>query len=390
MKQEHNRNHDGAWIRSGKTPQGYPDVRPEAYEEDYPRERIHKGGVRIKKKRRNRGEHILGRFLLTLILLVVLLAGIVYGAFCMVLVPGLETRPISPSMNAQAAADTAMKGYTNIVLFGVDSRSQDLDSGDNRSDSMIICSIEKATGAMRLVSVYRDTYLEIGDGSYNKANASFAFGGPEQAVTMINRNLDLAITDYVTVGFEGLADMIDALGGVDIDIDSEEAGYLNSYLNDMSHEIGTSADPVTAIDGTEHLTGIQAVAYSRIRYTVGDDFRRTERQRTVLQAILARAKEAGPMALVQAARVFTDKTSTSLSKGRLFLLLLQFPRLSMKETTGIPREDLRGFATINGQSCVVPVSLKANVVWLHENLFGEEGYVVSPEVEERNSFISQY
>ncbi len=387
MKREHNRNHDGAWLGERRSPEPYEPAPGPYLEENHPGKR--KGGVTIRKPKRKR-EHILGRFFLTLILMLVLLAGLFYAAFCAILVPGLESRSVSPYIGGQAATDAAMKDYTNIVLFGVDSRAQELESGDNRSDTMIICSIHKSTGAMKLVSVYRDSYLEIGDGSYNKANAAYALGGPEQALTMLNRNLDLAVSDYVTVGFEGLADMIDALGGVDVDIDAEEAGYMNSYLNDMSHEIGTNSDPVTAIDGTEHLTGIQAVAYTRIRYTAGDDFKRTERQRTVLNAVLHQARQAGPMALVRAARVFSSETATSLSKARLALLLLQMPRIDLVETAGLPAEGHWAYATIGGQSCVLPVSLADNVVWLHEKLFGETGYAVSPEVQERSDYLSQY
>ena len=164
----------------------------------------------------------------------------------------------------------------------------------------MICSINKKTGETRLVSVYRDTLLNIGGGDYRKCNAAYAFGGPQQAVAMLNANLDLNITDFVTVGFEGLAETIDALGGIDLEITEEEMEYMNSYMDDMYYEIGTEYDEV-ADWGMQHLSGIQATAYCRIRYTAGDDFRRAERQRTVLMLTMEKARKANPLRLAAAA-----------------------------------------------------------------------------------------
>ena len=114
-----------------------------------------------------------------------------------------------------------MKGYRNIALFGVDSTTGSLEK-DTRSDSIIIASINEDTGEVKLVSIYRDTYLNLGNDSYNKCNTAYAKGGPEQAISMLNMNLDMNITDFVTVGFGGLKDVIDAVGGIDIDVDEAE------------------------------------------------------------------------------------------------------------------------------------------------------------------------
>ncbi|MDO4284005.1 MAG: LCP family protein, partial [Eubacteriales bacterium] len=119
-------------------------------------------------------------------------------------------------------------GYRNIALFGVDARNGDLGAG-TRSDTIIVMSINQDGKEISLVSVYRDTYLNLGDDTYNKCNAAYAKGGPEQAINMLNMNLDLDITDYVTVGFAGLIGAIDKLGGVEIDVQEVEIQHLNNY-----------------------------------------------------------------------------------------------------------------------------------------------------------------
>ena len=125
----------------------------------------------------------------------------------------VDEENIVTKVNENVENNESLKGYRNIALFGVDSREGDLGKG-TRSDSIIIASINEETGEIKLCSVYRDTYLNLSNDSYNKCNSAYAKGGPEQAIIMLNMNLDLNITDYVTIGFDGLTDVIDALGGV--------------------------------------------------------------------------------------------------------------------------------------------------------------------------------
>ena len=296
---------------------------------------------------------------------------------------------LESSISPQVRQDRTMAGYQNIALFGVDSREQDLLSGDNRSDTIMICSVNKKTGETRLVSVYRDTLLNIGGGDYRKCNAAYAYGGPQQAVAMLNSNLDLNITDFVTIGFEGLAETIDALGGIDLEITEEEMEYMNSYMDDMYYEIGTEYEEVTDW-GMQHLSGIQATAYCRIRYTEGDDFRRAERQRTVLMLTMEKAKKANPVRLAAAAGAVLGRTATSLSSTELMLFILRARMMDITESTGFPTEEDRMFATINGESCVVPYYLTTNVKKLHRTLFDQDEYEPSPTVEEINENINAY
>ena len=287
-------------------------------------------------------------------------------------------------------SDEYMNGYKNIALFGVDSRSGDLLEGDNRSDTMMICSINEKSGEIKLVSVYRDTLLDVGDGACRKANTAYALGGPAQAIDMLNKNLDLNIVDFVTVGFEGLAHTIDALGGIEIEIDEEERGYLNQYVHDMHIELGTDDTPVEE-SGLVKLTGIQATAYSRIRYTAGDDFRRAERQRTVLSKTMDKAKKASPATLVKVADNVMGDVATSLSSSELIGLIVMAGKAELADTAGLPLEEYRAFrSSYEEGDYVLPADLSDNVIWLHEFLFGDSGYTLSEEVEGRNEAIRDY
>lgn len=292
--------------------------------------------------------------------------------------------------------NTEMKGYTNIALFGVDSRNGSLGKG-NRSDTIMIASINMDTGDVKLVSVYRDTYLNLGNDTYDKCNAAYSKGGPEQAIIMLNRNLDMNIKDYVTVGFQGLIDVIDALGGVDIDVSQAEISHLNNYQISMvgtttdginfTAEEGVDYQPVTQ-PGLQRLNGLQATAFCRIRY-VGDDFERTRRQQKVLQAIAAKAKQASPATLNNTANAVMSQVSTSLDLSEILGLLGEVNKYSIVATDGLPFADNRATGRIGAKgSCVVPRDLEINVKQLHAFLFDAEDYQVSPEVKECSDKIA--
>ena len=280
-----------------------------------------------------------------------------------------------------------MAGYTNIALFGLDSVSNSLDKGNNRSDVMIIASINDATGEVKLVSLYRDTYLDIGDGKYQKANAAYAYGGPDQAVSMLNRNLDLNIDDYVTVGFNGVASLIDEVGGVEIDVQPDEIEHLNNYQSTMAQELGRQYVPVQNT-GLQTLNGLQATAYCRIRYTDGGDFKRTQRQKEVLSKAFAKLKAAGPVTMLKVANDMTDKIRTSLNMGEIASMAMKASRYNITETTGMPFDGMVTVGYIGDQSCVIPVHLTDNVKKLHSVLFGDENYTVSSTVQQISDQVS--
>lgn len=271
------------------------------------------------------------------------------------------------------------KGYRNIALFGVDARDGQLGKG-TRSDSIIIASINMDTGAVKLVSVYRDTYLNLGNDSYNKCNTAYAQGGPEQAINMLNSNLDLNITDYITIGFGGLIEAIDALGGIDIEITESEISHLNNYQLTMSEELGVDYTPVTE-PGIQTLNGMQATAYCRIRYTKGDDFRRAERQRNVLGAMMVKAKDVSLSSLNEAVTAVLPSVKTSLNVNEVISVLGTIKDYEVVTSEGFPFGSTRTVATIGAKgSCIIPMDLEENVVLLHELLYEKEAYIPSKEV----------
>lgn len=280
-------------------------------------------------------------------------------------------------------------GIYNVAFFGVDARDENLGKGNNRSDTIMICSIDMDRHEIRLISIYRDTYLNVGNDTYRKCNVAYALGGPEQALGMINMNTDLYITDYVTVGFEGLMEAVDALGGVEIDVREEEIKHLNNYQISM---VGTSSDGkhFTATEGVDYipvteagrqtLNGLQATAYCRIRY-IGDDFERTERQRNVLIAMMEKAKKSSVNNLLDAMNAVMPHVVTSIDVEDIIPVLGMIGDYKVTVSDGFPFAGMRNGGTIGTEgSCIVPTSLEDNVVKLHKILYEEENYETTKEL----------
>lgn len=283
------------------------------------------------------------------------------------------------------ADDMKMKGYWNIALFGVDAiKTEQLYKG-SRSDSMMIASINLDTGEIKLVSLYRDTYLNKGNDKYGKCNGAYAANGAKQAMSMMNLNLDLAITDFVTVGYKAVKECVDGLGGVWIDIDSAELEHINNYQLSIVRDTDipkSEYEPVTTT-GKQLLNGLQAAAYCRIRYTKGDDFKRTERQREVIKAMEEQAKKMSLGELTELLPKVLKHVYTNIDEADMLELVKNINKYTIVDEGGFPKEDLRVTNTIGSSgSCVVPTDLEKNVVWLHEFLFEEEDYNVSAAVQE--------
>ena len=308
----------------------------------------------------------------------------------------LKEKDIIINETVQEAQETTMKGYRNIALFGVDSTTGAL-TKNTRSDTIMIASINQETGECKLVSVYRDTYLNLSNDSYNKCNAAYAKGGPKQAINMLNMNLDMDIRDFVTVGFAGLTDSIDALGGVMIDVDDSEISHLNNYQLCIAEDLKRSYTPVKET-GYQLLDGLQATGYCRIRYTAGDDFKRAERQREVLLAVADKAKQAKLTTLTETATSVFDEVYTSLDLSEIVDMLGDVGNYYISEHSGFPQEEMRATGTIGSKgSCVIPLSLEDNVKWLHKFLYGVDDYEPSSTVkecsqkiyEETNGYLNQ-
>lgn len=297
------------------------------------------------------------------------------------------------SINASVSANTKQSEYWNIALFGLDATSTSQLQGKSRSDCIIIASIHKETGEIKLVSVYRDTYMNLSNDKYTKCNAAYSTGGASRAISMLNMNLDLAITDFVAVGYSALADCVDALGGVWIDVDSAELEHINNYqqsiIADVSHFTQKDYVEVTTT-GYQRLTGLQAAAYCRIRYTAGNDFKRAERQREVIKAMVEEAQKMDLNTLLEIVKVVAPNVYTSFDlsdTAEMTELLKNINNYEIVDEGGFPHESMRTTADIGSANCIVPLSLESNVVWLHEFLFGEEDYQVTDEVKECSDTI---
>lgn len=290
----------------------------------------------------------------------------------------------------------AMKGYRQIVFFGVDSTEGQLDQ-KTRSDTIIIASINESTGEVKLVSVYRDTLMNLSDDTYNKCNAGYAKGGPEQAINMLNMNMDLNITDFVTIGFGGLTDVINALGGVEINVDEDEITHLNNYQSTMAKELGIDYTEVTS-PGLQTLDGLQATAYCRIRYTYGWDYMRAARQREVLYQVIKKAQAADVSTLTTIATNAFDEIYTSYDLNNLISDVTSIANYSVVEESdtsamqnGFPQADYRIQANLSNSlgDCVVPRTLTENVQWLHQFLFDDDSYQVSDQVQTISDYIDE-
>ena len=286
----------------------------------------------------------------------------------------IETTELdTDKLNIAETSEEQETGYLNVALFGLDSREGDLGKG-NRSDTMMIASLNKATGEVKLVSVYRDTLLELDDGSYNKANAAYAFGGPEGAISMINRSMDMDISKYVAVNFNALVDVIDALGGLDITLTDAEVVHMNNYCVETSKVTGadyTKIEPEVA--GTYHLNGVQAVSYSRIRYTEGGDFERTSRQRHVLELIAEKAQSASFSTLNKIIDKVFPQVSTNFTITEMIAYAKDIAKYKLGDSMGFPDNNTFDMLDVVG-SVVIPETLTSNVEDVHKFLFGDDGY----------------
>ena len=277
-----------------------------------------------------------------------------------------------------------MRGYRNIALFGVDSRDNSVGKG-NRSDVIIICSIDQATGDIKLVSVYRDTYLDVGKNSFQKATHAYSYGGPARAVKMLNDSLDLNITDYVTFNWKAVATAINILGGVDIEVTKPEFKYINSYITETVKGTGIGSVQLKA-PGMQHLDGVQAVAYARLRY-MDTDYQRTERQRKVIELAFEKAKKADLKTLNDLLGNMLSMVATNLTWQDGLDVINDFGKYNLKDTAGFPFEmddmtlGTKGFI-------VVPATLESNVLELHKYLFGDDNYDVSAKVKAYSDRIS--
>lgn len=312
-----------------------------------------------------------------------------------------EEISVNPEIDQQS--NVFQGDYTTFVIFGIDARGDEFESGTN-SDTIIIVSIQNETGRVRMASVYRDTYLPIetnsGKTRYAKVNSAYSSGGALRAINTLNANFDLAIEDYVVVNFSGVADIIDALGGLDINLTSGEVKQLNTHLKSTMSSTGKTTDYITS-SGLNHLDGLQALTFARIRKTAftnpvtgeeyNNDYGRVARQQYVISLMVEKAKAAGVNELLAIAnRLLGSSNEEEKVIGTTFELdeiLDMIPvaiDFELDGSTGYPDEKTtRLMSDLHGADCVIALDLVADVSALHEFLYDEENY--SPTATVRNT-----
>jgi LCP family protein required for cell wall assembly len=277
-----------------------------------------------------------------------------------------------------------LQGYTTLAFFGLDNRSNG-DFNTGQSDAIMVAAIDNDTKEVKIVSIYRDTLLDInGEMNLQKANAAYARDGPKQAMTMLNRNLDLDVQDYIAVDFNALVEAVDAVGGINVDVTQEEVDIIKKkgYAGEVAAITGHTDENTPITPGTNvHLNGVQATAWCRIRYTSSMDFGRANRQRIVVEKLIEKAKAASPSQLNKLiTNVFPD-ISTSLSVSQLTQLALAVQSYTLKGQTGFPFA--LKTATLGKKGSVdVPCTLTSNVKAMYEYLYNETDYTPTSTVDE--------
>lgn len=271
---------------------------------------------------------------------------------------------------ALAEEEMSEDGVTNILLIGSDSRTSE---DEGRSDAMILLSISNKTRSIQMISLLRDMYVEIPGHDGNRLNAAYAFGGPELLLETISQNLDIEVNRYVVVNFQAFANLVDAVGGVEIEVTNEEVSWINAYLNEYNllRNMPIDTDYLDAsLSGNITLNGPQALAYSRNRY-IGTDFGRTERQRKVLAAIIKKLPKAMLTNAEDISEGLFPNLTTNLTKDECKELSLDVAKLLLfdLEQSSVPMEGTYKDANIRGMA-VLEVDFEANRKYLKKKIYG--------------------
>lgn len=359
------------------------NINEEEYKYGAYERKLERAEYKIKKK--NKGLKI---FLRVLIVIIVIILGIAIAGYSFVhsKLSKMKTEHIDKTaIGISEEAKDSLKGYRNIALLGIDSRADDYGTG-NRSDCIIIASINEKTKEVKLLSVYRDTYVyvtENGNKKLDKITHAYSYGGAQNTLKSLNEALDLNITEYVTVNFDAVIAAVNALNGVEIDITSEELKFINDYIDATSQSSGVKSSHLSKA-GRQTVDGVQAVAYSRIRYTAGGDYKRTERMRTVVTAMAKKAKTLNIGQLNKLADEILPRVSKNIENNDIIALIPSALSFDITESLGWPY-NVKGISTTAWYG--VPVTLESNVIRLHKELFGQEDYKVSETVKEMNDAI---
>lgn len=317
----------------------------------------------------------------------------------------LDSSQIQINSEVKANTDLSqMSGTQVIALVGVDARGvkgSELAESMN-SDTIILCCIDHDKQEIRMVSIMRDTWMNMAKYTdeyyeFDKANSAYNRGGPESMLSMLNTNLDLALTDYVTVNFKALADAIDVLGGLDIEMTNAECVHANNYNREVSEAQGVEYEAIPYDEDlgddyseVRHVSGALATSYARIRYGGGDDAKRTSRQRIVINLMVQKLKQ-NPTKIPEILDKVMGNVSTSLTKNEILELGMHAVTYTMGTSYAYPFQLCYGENVVNalGEDVVIPVTLEFNVRELHEYLYPGLSYEPSAAVTEYSDYIAR-
>ncbi len=282
---------------------------------------------------------------------------------------------------------TDVKGYVNIVLLGVDSRSMKKSAlKAANTDAIIVVSMNEKTKDVNVTSVFRDTYLKMGDTStYTKINAAYYYGGAKMCMKSLNQAMDLNIKKYVLFNFKMVADLVNAVGGIKVDVKEREIDELNKYTKETAKHIGQKKYKTVKKPGRQLLEGVQAVSYGRIRKGVGDDFRRTSRMRTVIKKVTSKLKSKNLFQLKTIMELCLDDCKTNLSKNDLIGFAQRMSQVNLQGSIAYPYTVKTGL--LNGVSYVFPGDLEDSARRLHKDLFDDDEYEPSDKLLEISNHI---
>lgn len=276
-------------------------------------------------------------------------------------------------------------GYINILLLGVDTRDMSNIEGAG-ADAIMILSIKEETGEVKLMSVYRDTYVEMGDeGYFDKITNANRIGGPALMIKSLNKAMDLNISKFAVVNFQSVADLVDAVGGITVNVEDYEIEQLNKYTIQTAKNIGKENYQLVEAPGEQTLEGVQAVSYGRIRKGVGDDYKRTERMRIVISKVLDKVKLMSVSELNALLDLMIPQVQTNLSNNDILGLAARIMDFNISSGAGWPYDVTSGL--IGGVSYVFADDLYSNTKQLHEKMFGQEGYEPSETVQNMSNTI---
>lgn len=327
------------------------------------------------KKKKNKGLRIFGKIILVLVIILAILIATIFWFVNSKLGKMQKVEINEAELGISEQVDENLSEYRNIALFGVDSRADDYGVG-NRSDCIIIASINNKTKEIKLISVYRDTYVQIEGHGLDKITHAYSYGEAPLAIKTLNKNLDLNIKEFVTVNFDSVAEAVDELGGIQLSITAEEIKYINGYIDETSKVTGKASKHITSA-GTYTVDGVQAVAYSRIRYTSGGDYKRTERMRTVIEAMLKKLKTKSLTEINSFADAILPQVYSNISLTDIISLAPDVAKYNVTESIGWPY-NTKGITLDRWYG--IPVTLESNVIQLHQEAFGESEYIPSETV----------